>query len=293
MDLNIKGRSALVLGSSQGLGFTIARNLALEGASVTLVGRSGERLDAAAEKIRTESGVEIKTEVLDLSDAGALETWVPVISTRAIDILVNNGGGPPPGAIAGVAADVWRAQFETMVNAPFRITAGLLPGMKSRKWGRIVNVVSSGVVQPIPNLGISNTLRLSILGWGENACSRGRSRWRDRKLGHSGPHSYLARGPARQGRRRPQRHHAGSRRRSLARRHSDGPLRQARGIRGCRRISGKRQGKLYHRHDAARGRWNASERFLGSGRPAALVVNASRRSVFLEILGKGDCLLPA
>jgi 3-oxoacyl-[acyl-carrier protein] reductase len=165
MDLNIKGRSALVLGSSQGLGFTIARNLALEGASVTLVGRSGERLDAAAEKIRTESGVEIKTEVLDLSDAGALETWVPVISTRAIDILVNNGGGPPPGAIAGVAADVWRAQFETMVNAPFRITAGLLPGMKSRKWGRIVNVVSSGVVQPIPNLGISNTLRLSILGW--------------------------------------------------------------------------------------------------------------------------------
>jgi len=165
MDLNIKGRSALVLGSSQGLGFAIARNLALEGASVTLVGRSGERLDAAAEKIRTESGVEVKTEVLDLSDAGALETWVPVISTRAIDILVNNGGGPPPGAIAGVAADVWRAQFEAMVNAPFRITAGLLPGMKSRKWGRIVNVVSSGVVQPIPNLGISNTLRLSILGW--------------------------------------------------------------------------------------------------------------------------------
>ncbi|WP_271896864.1 SDR family oxidoreductase [Candidatus Phyllobacterium onerii] len=165
MDLNIKGRTALVLGSSQGLGLAVARNLAGEGASVILVGRSGERLEAAAAIVRAQTSEEVRTEVVDLSNSDALDTWLTRITDYRVDILVNNGGGPPPGPVAGVTADVWRKQFDTMVNAPFRVTTAILPGMRDRTWGRIINIVSSGVVQPIANLGISNTLRLSIIGW--------------------------------------------------------------------------------------------------------------------------------
>jgi 3-oxoacyl-[acyl-carrier protein] reductase len=165
MNLNIKGRKALILGSSQGLGFAIANTLAQEGASVILAGRSADRLRNAAAEIRAKTDQIVETEVVNFSDPASLDGWLIRISAYDIDILVNNGGGPPPGAIASVSGDVWSQQFETMVNAPFRVTAALLPGMRARKWGRIVNVVSSGVVQPIPNLGISNTLRLSILGW--------------------------------------------------------------------------------------------------------------------------------
>lgn len=165
MDLNLKGRQALVLGASQGLGLAIATTLATEGASVILAGRSAERLQAAAVEVRTTSGRDVSVEIVDLSDETSIESFLARLGGRQIDILVNNGGGPPPGAVAGVTADVWRQQFEAMLNAPFRITAALLPAMRARKWGRIVNVVSSGVVQPIPNLGISNTLRLSIIGW--------------------------------------------------------------------------------------------------------------------------------
>lgn len=165
MELNIGGRTALVLGSSQGLGHAVASALAREGAAVILLGRSKERLETAAASLRAETKADVTTEVLDLSDTAALEDFSTSLGKRTIDILVNNGGGPPPGPIADVKADSWRRQFETMVNAPLTITSAVLPGMRARKWGRIVNIVSSGVQQPIPNLGISNTLRLSIIGW--------------------------------------------------------------------------------------------------------------------------------
>ncbi|MBB4273608.1 SDR family oxidoreductase [Rhizobium mongolense] len=165
MDLNLTERQALVLGASQGIGLAIATTLATEGASVILAGRSAERLEAAAAEVRTTSGRDASIEIVDLSNGASIESFLARLGGRQIDILVNNGGGPPPGAVAEITADVWRQQFEAMLNAPFRITAALLPAMRARKWGRIVNVVSSGVVQPIPNLGISNTLRLSIIGW--------------------------------------------------------------------------------------------------------------------------------
>jgi 3-oxoacyl-[acyl-carrier protein] reductase len=171
MDLNIAGRTALVLGSSQGLGYAVARSLSREGVAVILVGRSQQRLNAAADTLREDGASKIATEVLDLSNTSAVAAFAEAMVSRAIDILVNNGGGPPPGPVATVGADVWRQQFETMVNAPLRITSALLLGMRQRKWGRIVNIVSSGVEQPIPNLGISNALRLSIIGWAKTLAS--------------------------------------------------------------------------------------------------------------------------
>lgn len=165
MDLNIKGRRALVLGSSQGLGLAIATALAAEGACVIIAGRSSDKLAATAAEIRAKTGAAVAAEIVDLSAESSVKAFLERLDDRGIDILVNNGGGPPPGSVAAVTPDTWRRQFEAMLNAPFTITAALLPGMRARKWGRIVNVVSSGVVQPIPNLGISNTLRLSVIGW--------------------------------------------------------------------------------------------------------------------------------
>src|SRR6266851_5452286 len=83
----------------------------------------------------------------------------------AIDILLNNSGGPPPSGVVGVSAEVWEAQFHAMVLPLFRITDLLLPEMRSRKWGRVLNVASLSVIEPIPTIGVSNTLRSAIVGW--------------------------------------------------------------------------------------------------------------------------------
>lgn len=164
MDLGFHGRTALVLGASRGLGLASAQTLAAEGASVILAGRNAAALEEAAAVIVAMGGT-ARTLQLDLADRAALEAALDLFASEPIDILVNNSGGPPPGPVAGIAPQVWSAQFETMVNAIFLVTARLLPGMRARGFGRIVNIVSSGVAQPIPNLGISNALRASIVGW--------------------------------------------------------------------------------------------------------------------------------
>src|SRR5690606_35257635 len=82
-----------------------------------------------------------------------------------VDILVNNTGGPPTTTAAGQAHELWSEHFNAMVLSVITITDALLPGMRARKWGRIITSTSSGVVAPIPNLGISNSLRMSLVGW--------------------------------------------------------------------------------------------------------------------------------
>ncbi len=161
MDLGLKGRTALVLGASQGLGHAIARSLAAEGAAVIIAGRSADKLEAAARKI---DGA-VRTAVADHADPASVEALAARLKDEKIDVLVLNGGGPPPGAVASVATDVWNRQFAAMVSGPLAIAAALIPGMRARGFGRIVAVVSSGVEQPIPNLGISNALRASVVGW--------------------------------------------------------------------------------------------------------------------------------
>jgi 3-oxoacyl-[acyl-carrier protein] reductase len=163
MDLGLSGRKALVLGSSQGLGHAIARTLAAEGASVILTGRSAEKLALAAAGIG--SAATVRTEVADLAVPASIDALLERLKGEAIDILVLNGGGPPPGPVISVAAEVWNSQFAAMVSGPFAIASALVPGMRARGFGRVVAIASSGVQQPIPNLGISNALRSSIIGW--------------------------------------------------------------------------------------------------------------------------------
>ena len=161
MDLGIRGRTALVLGAGGGLGHAIAVALGREGASVALAD-----IDQAALAVEG-AGAKVLPLGWDLADLGVVEENVARVEAALgpVDILVNNTGGPPPSPAAGVPPETWRTQFEAMVVPVIALTDRVLPGMRARRWGRIVTSTSSGVVSPIPNLAVSNALRLSLVGW--------------------------------------------------------------------------------------------------------------------------------
>jgi 3-oxoacyl-[acyl-carrier protein] reductase len=170
MDLSLERRRAVVAGASRGLGRAIAAGLAAEGAEVIAVARNAERLGELASAHRAgvadagaARGGSITPRVCDLADGAAIEALGDVL--READILVLNSGGPPPGAAAATPDLVWSRHFEAMFLSAVRLTRLALPGMRQRRFGRILAVVSSGVIQPIPNLGVSNALRAALVGW--------------------------------------------------------------------------------------------------------------------------------
>jgi 3-oxoacyl-[acyl-carrier protein] reductase len=166
MDLGLKGKTALVLGAGGGLGGAIARTLAREGARVAVADISLAALDAVANDIRV-SGGNVLPVHWDIADLSVIEENFTRIEAELgpVDILVNNTGGPPPTSASGQAAEQWSKFFQSMVLSVICITDRALPGMRIRKFGRIITSTSSGVVAPIPNLGMSNALRLSLVGW--------------------------------------------------------------------------------------------------------------------------------
>jgi 3-oxoacyl-[acyl-carrier protein] reductase len=168
MNLGLENRRALVTGASRGLGRAIAMALAAEGAAVTAVARNLERLNQLAAE--SSSGPwEITPRVCDVSDPAAIQSLADVLGN--VDVLVLNTGGPPPGTAAEVSDALWSAQFEAMFLSAIRFTRLALPGMRQRGFGRIIAVVSSGVIQPIPGLGISNAIRLALVGWAKTLAS--------------------------------------------------------------------------------------------------------------------------
>jgi len=170
MDFGLNGKSALVMASSGGLGLGIARALAAEGVSVMLTGRNEDNLAKAAKQIEEDTGSKAHWHAADLADPDTPKALVEA-ATKAlgqIDILVNNTGGPPPGPLADADLATVAAQFQSMVMSVMAVTQAVLPQMRKSGWGRIVTVGSSGVEQPIPNLGISNALRGSLAGWSKS-----------------------------------------------------------------------------------------------------------------------------
>jgi len=166
MDLGLQGKTALVLGGSKGLGRGVADALAAEGVAVAIVARGQEALDKAVAEINA-TGARAIGFAADTGDWPAIERAAN--GTRAelgpIDILLNNSGGPPAARVIGITPELWEAQFHSMVLVYFRLTDLLLPSMRERKWGRIINVASESVIQPIPQIAISNTLRGAVIGW--------------------------------------------------------------------------------------------------------------------------------
>ncbi|MGL4727759.1 MAG: SDR family oxidoreductase [Bosea sp. (in: a-proteobacteria)] len=165
MDMGLTGRRALVLGGSKGLGFAIAKGLASEGARVALASRTVEKAGAAAASI----GPGVLGFACDTASADQIEALHAAVikALGGIDILVLNSGGPPPGSARGVSSDQWRASFDAMFVNLVRMADLALPGMIEAKFGRIISVISSGVIQPIPNLAISNAIRPALVGWGK------------------------------------------------------------------------------------------------------------------------------
>jgi 3-oxoacyl-[acyl-carrier protein] reductase len=169
MELGIKGRTALVLGAGGGLGSAIARTLAREGAKVAVADLDANAAEATVTAIKGAGGRAIAI-AWDLGNLGVIDANVKRVEDELgpVDILVNNTGGPPPTPASGQDPALWSKHFQSMVVSVIAITDRVLPGMRARKWGRIVTSTSSGVVAPIPNLAISNALRMTLVGWSKS-----------------------------------------------------------------------------------------------------------------------------
>lgn len=166
MNLELSGMKALVFGASGGLGRAVAVALATEGVSTALAGRNKAELDRTKATIEQAGGsaVSIVWDLTDLDGAAARFANLEA-SFGQIDILFNNTGGPPPTTAAGQDVSLWRRHFDGMVASVIAVTDLALPGMRSRGFGRIITSSSSGIIAPIPNLAVSNALRMALLGW--------------------------------------------------------------------------------------------------------------------------------
>jgi 3-oxoacyl-[acyl-carrier protein] reductase len=166
MDLGLTNKTALVLGGGGGLGRAISLALAAEGAKVAVADIDSNAIAETEAVVQSTGGTSIGLK-WDLVDLTQIDTNLTRVETElgAVSILVNITGGPPPTTAAGQDPALWSKHFQAMVLSVIAITDRVLPAMRAAKWGRIITSTSSGVVSPIPNLGISNALRMSLVGW--------------------------------------------------------------------------------------------------------------------------------
>lgn len=163
MDLGIKGKRALVCASSKGLGLGCARALAEAGVDLVMNARGADALEAQADKIRADFGVDVTTVAADVTRPEGQDAILS--AAGPLDILVTNAGGPPP----GLWSDWDRADFIAALDAnmltPIALIKAVVPGMIDRGWGRVVNITSQSVKAPIPALGLSNAARTGLTGY--------------------------------------------------------------------------------------------------------------------------------
>ena len=157
MELNLNGKSALVCGASQGLGLAIAEALAAEGCRVGLLARNAEKLEVHADRIGAMAFA------ADMGDWPSVEAALRGFGSP--DILVTNTGGPPPAQATVIDAELWRRQFEAMVLNQMRLVTAVLPAMRAAKFGRIINVASTSVSEPLTALPLSGALRSALVNW--------------------------------------------------------------------------------------------------------------------------------
>jgi 3-oxoacyl-[acyl-carrier protein] reductase len=167
MDLGIRGRRALVGGASSGLGRAIAERLAAEGCDLAISARRTELLTELATDLGTRHGVKVTALPADFADPAAAGTLAEgaLEALGGIDILVLNAGGPPPVDVTATEPDGWRQALQLLVVSPIDVATRLLPGMRERRWGRIVAVGSYAIRQPIDDLSYSNAGRSALMAW--------------------------------------------------------------------------------------------------------------------------------
>jgi len=167
LDLGLSGKIALVSASSRGLGRAVAEELAAEGANLVVCARGEEALRQTAESIRKSSGVTVIDVAADVSEQSGIDRVAKTALEKfgKVDILVTNSGGPPSGTFEGLTPEMWDSATRLLLTSAVGLAQAVLPGMKERRWGRILNVTSIAVKQPIDGLMLSNSLRAAVTGF--------------------------------------------------------------------------------------------------------------------------------
>ncbi len=160
MELNLRGKKALVTGASAGLGAAAALALAQEGVEVTINGRNRDRLEKASSRIQSVTGVKVQLAVGDVSKPEDVQRVVQ--EAGIVDILVSNAGGPPPGDLVDHSGERWLEAGHLVLHSAINLTRAVIEGMKRRRWGRLIYLTSVGVLQPIDSLILSNTFRAGV-----------------------------------------------------------------------------------------------------------------------------------
>jgi 3-oxoacyl-[acyl-carrier protein] reductase len=166
MEFGLKGKRAIVMAASRGLGFASALGLAREGCKLIVCSRDQARIEAASAAITKETGADVKALVADVSSASEAKRLVDaaVAAYGGLEIVVHNAGGPPAGETLQMTEEQWQKAFEQNLLSFTRIVGAAVPEMKKAGYGRVVTIASSSIKQPIPNLALSNALRAGVWG---------------------------------------------------------------------------------------------------------------------------------
>jgi 3-oxoacyl-[acyl-carrier protein] reductase len=167
MDLGLRGRVALVAASSKGLGKAVAEELAAEGVSLVLCARGKQELHATADALETGYDVPVLAVAADVGKPGEAERVVRDGTAKfgKIDILLTNSGGPPAGPFESLSKEAWDHATALVLGSVVAFCQAIVPGMKERRWGRILNVTSIAAKQPVDNLMLSNSIRVAVIGF--------------------------------------------------------------------------------------------------------------------------------
>jgi 3-oxoacyl-[acyl-carrier protein] reductase len=167
MNLGLTDKVALVAAASRGLGRAIAAELAAEGAAVVMCARDERAIADAAREIAAETGATVVPVRADVSEPAGVERVTAAALDRfgRVDVLITNAGGPPAGPFEAHDAAAWESAFRLTLRSAVELARAVLPGMKARRWGRIINVTSISVKQPVDNLILSNSLRAAVTGF--------------------------------------------------------------------------------------------------------------------------------
>ena len=167
MDLSIKGKNAIVCASSQGLGKSAAVDLAKEGVNLAICSRNKDKINLVKEEIEQISDIKVVAIEADLSSEKDINALFQEAKKelKAIDILINNNGGPPPSTFEELTDEDWQKTFNSTMMSAIRLSKLVLPNMKKNKWGRIINISSVSVKTPVNGLFLSNSIRMGVLGW--------------------------------------------------------------------------------------------------------------------------------
>jgi 3-oxoacyl-[acyl-carrier protein] reductase len=166
MDLGLKNKVAFVAASSQGLGKSVALELAREGANIIICGRNKENLEKTKQEIENQTNKKLLALAVDLSVSSECEQIIKTVleTYKTVDILVTNSGGPPAGKFEAHKQQDWDKAYNQLLASVVGLINGFLPGMKQQRWGRIISITSMAVKQPVNNLILSNSVRASVVG---------------------------------------------------------------------------------------------------------------------------------